>query len=309
MEQPPDFETMNRTKFVLHLWKTIYGLKQSARKWYQLLTSTLSTLGFHVLETDNAVFVCRDPPNITILAIHVNDMIITGSLPTLIHHYEQEIARLFKVTLLGPVSWLLGIQITRDQEKHTLSMSQHAYAAAALDVFDMVEAKMQLAPLAPSINLTQNTSSTSTEFPYRQLIRKLMWLVVATRPDLSYAVTVLSQFNNKPTDEHWEAAKGVLRYLKRTLDFKLTYDARKGTGLEGYCDTDGMTHEHRHAFLGYSFLIDGGAISWSSCKQDLVLLSTTEAEYISLTHAAKEAAWLRQDPDLDDLKSKLRGYK
>jgi hypothetical protein len=178
----------------------------------------------------------------------------------LIDQYEQEIARLFKVSLLGPVSWLLGIQITRNQEKHTLSLSQHAYTAATLNAFHMAEAKGQIMPLAPSVTLSRNSGAASADVPYRQLIGKLMWLVVATRPDLAFAVTILSQFNNNPTYEHWEATKGVLRYLKHTLSYKLTYDAGKNSGLEGYCDADGMTQEDRHAFSGYAFLIDGGAV-------------------------------------------------
>jgi hypothetical protein len=270
MEQPPDFETADHKKFVLRLRKTIYGLKQSARKWYQLLPKSLATLSFSALETDNAVYVKRDPPHITILAIHVDDTTITGSSTSLIREYQEAISRLFKVTLLGPVSWLLWIQITRDRKNRTLSLSQHAYAAAALDAFNMVEAKGQLMPLAPGTLLTRNTGSASAEVPYRRLVGKLMWLIVATRPDLAYAVTILSQFNNNPTYEHWEATKGVLRYLKETLSYKLTFDARKDSGLEGYCDADGMTQEGRQAFSGYAFLIDGGAVSWSSRKQELV---------------------------------------
>jgi hypothetical protein len=93
MEQPPDFETADRTKFVLRLWKTIYGLKQSARKWYQLLTKNLAELGFRVLVTDNMVYIKTEGSHITILAIHVDDTTITSSSPQLITHYQQEVAQ------------------------------------------------------------------------------------------------------------------------------------------------------------------------------------------------------------------------
>ena len=76
-------------------------------------------------------------------------------------------------------------------------------------------------------------------------------------------------------------------------DWVLVYGT-KVKGLEGFTDVDGATQEHRHAITGYTFLIDGGAISWSSKKQEIVTLSTTESEYVATTHAAKEAIWLCQ---------------
>jgi hypothetical protein len=92
---------------------------------------------------------------------------------------------------------------------------------------------------------------------------------------------------------HWEAVKRVFRYLLGTKDWKLVYGATDG-GLEGYTDADGSSQEHRHAISGYVFLINGGAISWSSKKQELVTLSTAESEYVAATYAAKEAIWLRR---------------
>jgi hypothetical protein len=74
---------------------------------------------------------------------------------------------------------------------------------------------------------------------------------------------------------------------------ELTYGGDK-RGLEGYVDADGASQEHRRAISGYVFLVDGGVISWSSKKQELVTLSTTEAEYVAATHAAKEAIWIRR---------------
>ena len=109
---------------------------------------------------------------------------------------------------------------------------------------------------------------------------------------------------SNPGRMHWEAVKRVIRYLKGTKDVKLII-GRGGTlsweeagrtnrfGIEGYSDADGNSQEHRHAISGYTFCIDGGAVSWNSRKQALVSLSTTESEYVAVTHAAKEAIWIR----------------
>ena len=98
----------------------------------------------------------------------------------------------------------------------------------------------------------------------------------------------LAQFLENPGCAHWEAAKQVVTYLKGTIDLKLTYSGDEQHGIEGYADADGVTLDHRHAISGFVVLIDGGAILWSSKKQELVTWSTMEAKYIGAMHAAKK---------------------
>jgi len=119
-----------------------------------------------------------------------------------------------------------------------------------------------------------------------------MYASVGTRPDISFAILTLSQFLDNPGHTHWEAVKCVFRYLLSMKDLQLTFGGGKD-GLEGYTDADGASQEHRCAISGYAFIINGGAVSWSSQKQELITLSTAEAKYIATTHAAKEAIWLR----------------
>lgn len=116
--------------------------------------------------------------------------------------------------------------------------------------------------------------------PYREAIGSLMYCAVATRPDITFPVLLLSQFLENPGKVHWEAVKRIFRYLSGTKDWVLKYGGSKD-GLVGYTDADGASQEHRHAISGYTFLIDGGAVLWSSRKQELVTLSTAEAEYVA----------------------------
>ena len=95
-----------------------------------------------------------------------------------------------------------------------------------------------------------------------------------------------------PGQTHWEAVKQVFQYLLGTKDWKLVYGTTD-ISLEGYTDADGSSQEHWHAISRYVFFINGGAISWSSKKQELVMLSTAESEYVAATYAVKEALWLR----------------
>ena len=130
------------------------------------------------------------------------------------------------------------------------------------------------------------------DIPYCKAVGSLMYAAMGTRLDVTYAVTALSQFMQNPGHAHWDALKHVLRYLKGTRELWLIYSDNHD-GLHGFLDADwGSSTEHRHSISGYIFTLDGGTISWSSKKQNVVALSSTEAEYIALTHATKEAIWL-----------------
>ena len=152
----------------------------------------------------------------------------------------------------------------------------------------------------PNVCLSPNQSpSTPREFanmcdvPYREAVGSLMYAAIGTRLDITYAVGILSRFIENPGHAHWEAAKRVFRYLKGTRSLRLTYGGSEAKGLVGYADMDGSMNDDRRAISGYAFLIDGGAVSWSSKRQEIIVLSTTEAEYVAATHAAKETKWLR----------------
>ena len=116
---------------------------------------------------------------------------------------------------------------------------------------------------------------------------------MVSRPDAAYTVGVLSQFVQNPTRIHWEAVKRVIVYLGSTKNLWLTFGGVSDRTVVGYCDADWASQPHRHSISGYSFHVGNGAVTWSSKKQQIVALSSTEAEYVSLTHAGKEALWLR----------------
>jgi hypothetical protein len=155
-------------------------------------------------------------------------------------------------------------------------------------------------PIEPSIPLLRSQSPSKLEdiakmknVPYREAVGSLMYAAMGTRPDIAFATSTVAQFSDNPGWIHWEAVKRIFRYLLGTKKLELVYGGDK-RGLVGYVDADGASQEHRRAISGYVFMVDGGAVSWSSKKQELVTLSTTEAEYVAQTHAAKEAIWLRR---------------
>lgn len=151
-------------------------------------------------------------------------------------------------------------------------------------------------PASPEAKLegSTNPGKMTKKYPYRELVGSLMYLAVGTRPDIAHTVSVLAQFNDKPSDHHWGAAKKVLRYLKGTQEYSLHFQ-RPIDKLEGYADSNwaGSTTDRR-SYTGYVFLLGGAAISWQARKQKTVALSTAEAEYMALTEAAKESIFLNR---------------
>ena len=128
--------------------------------------------------------------------------------------------------------------------------------------------------------------------PYIQAIGSVLWSVVVS--DAAYAMGVMSQFMQNLGPAHWEGLKQIINYLRSMKDLWLTFGGHKETMVEGFCDVDWASQKHRHSISGFSFHFGVRAISWSSKKQGVVLLSSTEVEYIVQTHAAKEGIWLRR---------------
>ena len=186
-----------------------------------------------------------------------------------------------------------------DLENKTISLSHHAYINSIITQFNFNDLKLLSMPMDPSLPLSKSQSPTKLEdvakmknVPYREAVGFLMYTAMGTRPDIAFVTSTVAQFSENPGWTHWDAVQRIFQYLLETKKLELIYGGEK-RGLVGYVDADGASQEHRQAITGYVFLVDGGAISWSSKKQELVMLSTTEAKYVAATHAAKEAMWLR----------------
>jgi hypothetical protein len=129
-------------------------------------------------------------------------------------------------------------------------------------------------------------------YPYAKAVGKIMYAYLVSFPQLAYSIRTLSQFMQNPGKPHWEGVKRVLRYLQGAKDSRLVLGGAN-RGLEGFTDADYANRPDRHSISGYAFLYGGGAISWSSKRQSTIALSSTEAEYISLSNGSREAIWLR----------------
>jgi len=258
-----------------------------------MLCRALAELGFTRTEADHGVFLKEIEDDIIILAVHVDDCMITVSSTKHISNFKVKMNAKYKLTNLGPAHWLLGIKITCN-----LLLSQEAYIESIITRFNFNDLKPSSIPINPSALLLKSQSPSKLEdiakmknVPYREAVGSLMYVAMGTRPDIAFATLTVAQFSDNLGWAHWEAVKQIFHYLLGTQKLELVYGG-ENRGLVGYVDADGASQEHRHAISGYIFLVDGGAVLWSLKKQELVTLSTTEAEYVAATHAAKEAVWL-----------------
>jgi hypothetical protein len=148
MQEPPGYETQGEHS-VKRLHKSLYGLKQAGRKWYEALSRALADLGFRASTADPGVFLTKSDNHTLILTIHVDDCILTGSSPELISKYKQKFNDRYTLTDLGPVHWFLGIKITRDRSARTISLSQTSYIDSILARFGLSDAKPYGTPMVP----------------------------------------------------------------------------------------------------------------------------------------------------------------
>src|SRR6267142_2043546 len=265
--------------------KALYGLKQAGCKWHNVLHTAVTDLGFQVARADPGVFVVHIKKHMLVLAVHVDNCTMTRSSPKLIVVYKGKLHEWYVLTDLRPMSWLLSIQVMHNHKTWAISLLQEAYIKTIIACFTLADAKPYSTPMVPSASYSKddspalaNNAAWMRKVPYRKAIGSLMYALVATRLDITFAVSTLLQFLENPGEAHWQAVKRVFRYLAGTRNVALTYGGER-EDLHGYTDADGASQDHHRAISGYAFIMDSGMISWSLRKQELVTLSTAEAEY------------------------------
>jgi len=294
MEQPPGFS--NGTDDVCRLHKSIYGLKQSGRIWNQRLHSAFIKLNYTRSDADHCLYSRIDDTEYTIIGVHVDDLTIATSHNNLTR-VKDELKSCFEMTDLGECQQIVGIEMRRDRGSKTIGLFQSQYIDTILTRFGMENSKLASTPLDPNVKLIPRSGSEQDPkmkgVPYQEAIGSLMYAALGTRPDISFAVQHLSQFSSNPSPAHWTAVKRVLRYLNNTRDFGIIFDGNSDHILTGYTDSDwGSNLADRKSISGYIFHFNG-PVSWNSKKQPTVALSSMEAEYIAISHATREAVWLR----------------
>ena len=266
MQQPPGYKT-GSAEWVMKLLKALYGLKQAGRRWYNVLLCALKELGFTVSAANPGMFYAQLGKELLILVMHVNDCAMTGSCAKLILEYKAKLNSCYPLTDLGPVYWLLSIKVTCDISVGTISLSQSTYINSIITCFALTDAKLHNLPMIPSMSYSKDNSPSLQQdaacmhkVPYHKAVGSLMYASIATHPDITFAVSTLSQFLENTGEAYREAMKCIFQYLSGIQHYALTYGGERHN-LVGYMDADGALQDHHWAISGHAFLIDGGTIS------------------------------------------------
>ncbi|KAK9679824.1 Reverse transcriptase (RNA-dependent DNA polymerase) [Popillia japonica] len=200
---------------------------------------------------------------------------------------KAKLKETFEMRDIGELKRFLGIEIRRAPEG--LHLNQKHYLEKLLIHFGMSDCKEIKAPININNLGKEQNEEIITSKPVRELIGCLMYVMVATRPDLSASVSL------SPTEPLWKCLKQILRYIKGTQNLELFFDKRDEYVIVGYADSDWAGDESdRKSTTGFLYKVCGSSVHWSTKKQNTVAVSSTEAKYIALAEAAREGIWLRR---------------
>lgn len=287
---------------VWRLLKSIYGLKQASNVWYRKLRGVLERIGFSRSQVDHALFiyrcVWRGVLVHCLLAMHVDDGLAGCNSKSFLAWLKAEIEKEFGIKDLGPVKQFLGVQFERDRASRQLWIHQAEYIDNLLEEYGMLDCN----PCSTPMDHAFPFGRPNDVFPavpnivaaFQHFVGKLLFLVLCSRPDAFYSVMRLSQHLVNPEPCHMATGKRLLRYLKGTAHYRVHYGGEHvDAPLKCFVDSDWANDPvDRASISGYVWFMAGGPISWSSKKQTTIALSSTEAEYMAITHAIQEGIWL-----------------
>ena len=291
MDLPPGLHTSSENRLVCRLKKAIYGLKQSPRAWYGKLSTALNRIGFKRSAADSSMFTKTTSQGIVIILIYVDDLVITGSDPTGIKNLKLHLGKEFDIKDLGSLKYFLGIEIARSSKG--LFLSQRKY------VLDLLRETGKMGVKPASVPMEYNNKSIHDTEPledigvFQRIVGKLIYLTI-TRPDISYAVSYVSQFMQKPVKCHMELVNQLLRYLKASPGRGVLMKNNGRTDIVAYTDADWAGNPiDRKSTTGFCMFVGGNLVTWKSKKQTVVARSSAEAEYRAMAAATSEIIWLR----------------
>ncbi|XP_050890858.1 secreted RxLR effector protein 161 [Lathyrus oleraceus] len=205
--------------------------------------------------------------------------------------FKESMMKEFDMTDLGKMKYFLGIEVV--QFDGGIFISQAKYVMEVLRSFGMEHSNFVENPMVPGFKISKDENGIEMDGSFfKQLIGSMMYLT-ATSPDIMYAVSLLSRYMSRPTEVHHSAAKRILRYLQGTTTFGILYRRGGSHELISFTDNDyAGSMEDRRSTSNYVFMLSGEAVTWSSRKQPIVTLSTTEAEFIAAAGSSCQAIWM-----------------
>ena len=241
---PDEFKHMNPKDLVAKVNKAIYGLKQSPRLWNLTLDKTMKSKGFTKSKTEPCLYYRERGGEVVYVAVFVDDLVIAGSTLSAVNEFKSDMKSTYNMKDLGELKYSLGIQVYRNADK-SITLNQSKYIDDVLRRFGLLNAHSEPTPMIQGIKLsksmcvkTEEQMLKAQQFPYREIVGSVMYLMISTRPDISYAVGQLAMYMNDHGPQHHAAALHLLRYIKGTRDLGITYRRTENEEITGYSDSD-----------------------------------------------------------------------
>ena len=291
MKPPKGFAVTDK---VLKLNKSLYGLKQAARVWNQAMNDCLIKLNFKQSKNDNCLYVNHIYTDTCYLIIHVDDMLIACKNITVITNLANEISKTFELKCLGEVKQFIGITVER-QRSGIFKINQSNYIKTIAETFQLQDAKGSLYPLDPGYFKLNDENLLNCNNEYRKVVGMLLYVATNTRPDIAAAIGILSQRLTKPRKLDLNECFRVIKYLLKTHSHSLILGSKNQTEpLIGYTDANWAENRvDRKSTSGFLCKVFNGTVSWSSKRQNVISISTTESEFYALAETVREIKWIK----------------
>ena len=297
---PEAVSTKPRSMLSIKLQRSLYGLKQSGRMWYNRLSEYLLKEGYVNNPICPCVFIKKSETGFSIIAVYVDDLNLVGT-PEELTKTAEYLKKEFEMKDLGKTKFCIGLQI--EHFPNGVLVHQSTYIKKILKRFNMDKAHPLSSPMVvrsldvkndPFRHCEKGEELLGPEVPYLSAIGALMYLANCTRPDIAFSVNLLARYNSAPTRRHWKGIQHILRYLSGTTDMGLFYSKKSKEKLLGYADAGYLSDPHKaRSQTGYVFNYNGTAISWRSVKQTMVATSSNHSEIIAIHETSRECIWLR----------------
>lgn len=294
---PPGYKQKDPDCDCLELLMGLYGLKQSGHLWWKTAEDMLVSKGFGKVENEWGLYILRkDGHPIMAILLYVDDILAAGRYTAEIEDMFDAFDEKFKLTKLGQASYLLGVRITRDERY--IYLSQAAYVDTITQSLPgLCHTVSKYTPMQGPLARTKEGDvkpHKAVVRAYQELLGKLLWLSVMTRPDIAFAASYLGRFCHCPTSYQWEMMMRVVSYLSNTRNIALKAGGDEAS-LEVYTDSDwGGDPDNRRSTSGCLVKLNGATLNWSSKRQPVVSLSSMEAEYVAASDASRELSWWRE---------------
>ncbi|XP_057437934.1 uncharacterized mitochondrial protein AtMg00810-like [Lotus japonicus] len=297
MHQPLGFRDSQHPDYVWRVKKSLYDLKQAPRAWYQRFADYISSIGFQHSISDHSLFIFRRGTNIVYILRYVDDIILVASSHDVRKSFMTLLASEFAMKDLGPLSYFLGITVTR--HAGGLFLSQSTYAIEIIARAGMASCNPSATPVDTKQKLRSSSGTPCEDATLYQSLAGALQYLTFTRPDISYVVQQVCLHMHAPHTDHMLALKRVLRYVRGTLNYGLHLYPSPIEKLVSYTDADwGGCSDTRRSTSGYCVFLGDNLISWSSKRQPTLSRSSVEAEYRGVANVVSESCWIMLSPSL-----------